>query len=171
MRPYLLKIVLLLLLGASPAFAAETGPLKVVPPDGWKLEYNGTNGLDFYAFSSTNVDDGLMMISKWPVAMDPGDIPATLRQMTDRALKDTKGLKEITELTTNYEVVTFTGEQCKGSYTALKFISNTRTNRIVETSSLFMMTINGQMWSGYFQGTTEYWTQALDTVKNLKTAN
>jgi len=169
MRRHIIKIAILCLMQTALAFASECGPLKMSLPDGWKLEYTETNGLDCYN-ATPNKTETVCAFYKYPVPMNPGDIPATLMKITDGVSKGSKGYKEFTYVSEKYEVVPFAGEQCKGSYTVLKFISNTRTNSFVETSSLFMMTINGQIWNGHYQGTAEQWVQALGLLKSIKTA-
>jgi hypothetical protein len=168
MQRHLLKLALLFLMQCALAFASEGSPLKTSLPDGWKLEYTETNGFDFYKATPKEAGDAVLFFTKGPVSMSSGDIPAALRKMVDDVLNKSKEHKEFTYVSKKYEVVAFAGEQCKGSYVVLKFISNTRTNSFVETSSLFMITINGQIWVGHFQGTTEQWAQALGLLKSIK---
>ena len=166
MQRHLLKLALLFLMQYSLAFASESGPLKTSLPDGWKLEYTETNGFDFYMATPREVGDAVLFFNKCPVTMSPKDIPATLRKMADDISKKSEGYKEITGVSKKYELVAFGGEQCKGTYVDLKIISNT--NKVRHLHIIFMMTVNGQIWAGHFQGTTEQWAQALGLLKSIR---
>jgi hypothetical protein len=166
MQRHLLKFTLLVLMQCALAFASEGGPLKTSLPDGWKLECTETNGFDFYKATPKEAGDAYLLFYKCSVSMSPGDIPAALRDWADRILKKSEGHKEITVVSKKYELVAFGGEQCKGTYVDLKIVSNTSKVRFLDV--IFMMTINGQIWNGQFQGTTEQWAQALGLLKSIK---
>ena len=148
--------------------AAENDTLKIQTPDGWNLEYKGTNGLDSYLVTP-NKTETVCTFNKLPAPINPEDIPATLREMADGILKDSKGRKEITVVSEKYEVVAFEEEQCKGDFIDLKIVSNTK--KVSSVNVVFMMTIKGQTWNGFFLGTAEQWTQALAMLKSIKIAN
>jgi hypothetical protein len=142
MQRHLLKLALLFLMQCSLVFASEGGPLKTSLPDDWKLEYTETNGFDFYIATPKEAGDAVLFFNKCTVTLSPGDIPAALRKMADDILKKSEG------------------------YIELKIISNT--SKVRHLDIIFMMTINGQIWAGHFQGTTEQWTQALGLLKSIK---
>ena len=67
------------------------GPLQISPlPPGWKLEYSGENGIDFYSVLPRPEGSGVLMFSRWPPASKPEDIPALVRKIADGFLESAR---------------------------------------------------------------------------------
>jgi hypothetical protein len=160
----LFSLVLLAVTHCEFVFAAE-GPLQMSSPQtGWVVHYTGTNELDFYSVTTEKGGGGLLMFSKWPPATKPEEITATMRKMADTFVKNAKKSADLKLIDEKYELEPFAGDHCKGTYARFRFMAGE--NESVQT--MFMMSIDGQIWNGQFTGKQTDWTEALKLLKTIR---
>jgi len=151
--------------GCSRGPAAHVSPIVLPPaPAGWTESYQYTNGIDFYVGTSSNI--GLLMFSKWFPASQPGDIPGIMKGMASDLAKSTPSATGRLRTLAPPPVQTFTGPNCRG-YFALLHVP-LATNALPLDSCVFMMTIDGEIWNGQFNGKPAEWDAALGVLKQLK---
>ena len=165
MRFLFIQILLLLVTQARVACAID-GPLQISPlPSGWKLQYQGTNGIDFYSVTSRKEGSGVLMFSKWPPPSRPEDIPALVRKLADGFVMQAKNSPEFTLTSEKYEVQQFAGDHCKGNYAIFQIKSADGNN--TGTLAVFMMSVDRQIWNGQFNGKMDDWVEALKLLKAI----
>jgi predicted AlkP superfamily pyrophosphatase or phosphodiesterase len=148
---------------AQPA-AANSGPLHVTLPDGWKMEYKSDEGLNFYAITPEEQGAGLLMFHKWPLPTRPEDIRNTVSRMAVDALKKLKAQPNVSLASESYLLESFAGPQCKGNYSLFHLKGVAGEN----VSAMFMMSVGDAVWNGQFTGAEELWPQALKMLVTLK---
>jgi len=144
--------------------AAADGPLEMVVPEGWTLEYKGENGVDFYSLTPPSAGSGLLMFFKWPAPTQPREIPMLVKKLADGFVKaSAKGGKY--KLTNKkYEIEKLSGEHCVGNHTAF-WIKSGKDDML---QGIFMVSVDGQVWNGQFTGQSEHWLTSLKLLKTLK---
>ncbi len=149
------------LVGCSPV---GKGPLSFQSPARWKVEHQTPGGLHFYTVTAGTADGGLLMFSQWPPPSRPEEIPGLVQKLADGFLNKAKQSSEFTLVTQEYRVEQFTGPQCQGSYAVFQ-ISSSGTNVL---QAMFMMSVDGTVWSGQFTGPSNAWIQAIGVLKSVK---
>ncbi len=144
----------------------EKGTLAIQPPAGWNLEHRTAGGLvDFYALKTGSGEvEGLLMFSKWPPPNRTEEIPGIVRKLADGFLEEAKKSAEFTLSSEKYEIEQFAGDHCQGSYVTFQ----TASGGTDALQAMFMMSVDGEMWSGQFTGKPDHWTVALGLLKALK---
>jgi len=147
---------------AKPSQPQSEGPLRVSPlPAGWKFEYDNTKGIDFYSAMPQPEGSGVLMFSRWPPPSKPEDIPALVRQIADGFLENAKKSPGVALTSEKYDLKQFVGDHCQGNYAVFQL-------RNAGVQAMFMMSVNGQTWSGQFTGTPDDWQKALELLKTIK---
>ncbi|MCX6900238.1 MAG: hypothetical protein NT105_16260 [Verrucomicrobia bacterium] len=163
MRYILFAMMLMVVTGCHLAVAAE-GPLAMTLPEGWRLEYKGDNGVDFYSVTPAIASNGLLMFFKWPPPARPEEIPALVRKLADGFVKAAARTGKYKLTSKQYEVERLEGEHCTGNHAAFWFKSGTDD----QVQGIFMLNVDGQIWNGQFTGQSENWLQALRLLKTIK---
>ena len=104
------------------------------------------------------------MFSQWPPPSKPEDIPTLVQQLADGFLKEAKKSSEFTLTSEEYRIEQFAGEQCRGSYATFQ-TSIGGTNAL---QTMFMMSVDGEIWNGQFNGPSDAWRQALTVLRSIK---
>jgi len=163
MRTLLPTVLAVLLVGCSPA---DKSPLSVQLPANWKAQHKLTDGDDYYTITAKKRADGLLTFSTFPpVSAAPENLPELVKALADEYLKEAKNSKDFTVVSEDYQVEQFGGGQCQGSYATLQL----RRGGANIVQALFVMQVDGRIWSGQFTGVPDAWKQALTVLKNLKT--
>ena len=167
MATYCLAIIAICLLpiGCSREVPAENEALVVKPPTGWHLEHQTAEGLDFYSLRTDSKDHALLMFSKWPPPSKPDEIPSIVQTLAEGFLDQAKESTEFSLVDERYEIEQFSGDHCKGSYAVFRI--ETADTHTVQT--MFMMSVDGQIWNGQFTGPSERWIEALKLLTTIKT--
>jgi len=156
----------MIFLGATrcPLAVAAEGPLEMTVPEGWRLEYKGDNGVDFYSVTPAIASNGLLMFFKWRPPTRPEEIPGLVRKLADGFVKAAARAGKYKLTSKQYEVERLAGEHCKGNHAAFWFKSGTDD----QVQGIFMLSVDGQIWNGQFTGQSENWLQALRLLKTIK---
>ena len=142
--------------------SGSNGPLKVRSlPEGWKLKYDDTKGINFYSIAPQPDGGGVLMFSRWSPGGKSSDVPAVVRQIADGYVEELKKLPGHGYKNGNYDLLPFAGEYCQGDYGVFK-IANTGSIQV-----MFAMSVNGQIWNGQFTGTPYDWHLSLELLKAL----
>jgi hypothetical protein len=143
------------------------GPLQVSAlPTGWKLKYNGANGIDFYSVATQAEGSGLLMFSRWPPPSKPEDIPALVRQIADGFANSAKKQPGLALTSEKHTLEPFTGDHCKGTYAVFR-LGGAGAGTV---QTMFAMSVDGQTWNGQFTGRPGDWAEALKLLATLKIA-
>jgi hypothetical protein len=154
----------LLLVGCSRTVPVGQGPLAVEPTPGWQLQRTTTAGLEFYTLTKGSSGEGLLMFSKWPAPTKPDEIPGLLHKLADGFVEQAKKTTKFELSSDLYEIKEFAGAQCSGNYATFRFKSP-NTNAI---QTLFMMSVDEEVWNGQFTGKPEQWPQTLKLLMSIK---
>jgi hypothetical protein len=104
------------------------------------------------------------MFSKWPVPTKPDEMPGLLWKLADGFVEQAKKPAKFELSSDLFEIEEFAGAQCSGNYAAFRFKSpNTNT-----VQTLFMMSVDGEVWNGQFTGKPEQWPQTLKLLMSIK---
>ena len=170
--PAVALIILILLCRA----VASAGPLVVQCPQDWKLERktNSINTLsgryEFYSLMRQS-GEGLLMFSPWPPGGSSNDIPALVKELADRFVKDARKSTSKVKLTSDtYHIEQFDGDQCHGSFVLFEDIAPPH-SAAPSVLAMFFIYVDGRLWNGQFTGSRDGWDQALPVLKSLKTDN
>ena len=166
MRKHIQAVIVLGLLFAG-CLTARPGSLSFQTPGAWKSLDQPSGGTDSYAF--TNKAGNLLMFSPWPPPSKPEDIPALVRQLSDRFVKDAKNAQALTNVsfpTYEYRISQFSGPHCNGSY--VTFEATVRSTGTKIWQAKFLMSVDGLVWNGQFTGPPAAWEQALAMLKSTK---
>ncbi len=166
MRKRIQAFILLGLLFAG-CLSARPGSLSFKTPADWKSLDPPPGETDFYSF--TNKAGNLLMFSPWPAPSKPEDIPALVRQLADRFVKNAKNAQALTNLTFStyeYRIRQFSGAHCSGSYVAFEVTVRETGTKMLQ--ALFMMAVDGRVWNGQFTGPPDAWQQALAMLRSVK---
>lgn len=147
-----------------PLAVAAEGPLEMTVPDGWKLEYRGDNGVDFYSVTPASAGTGLLMFFKWPPPTRVEEIPMLVRKLADGFVKATAKAGKYKLNSKKYEVERLEGEHSKGNHAAFWL----KSGKDDFMHGIFMMSVDGQIWNGQFTGQSEHWLQSLRLLKTIK---
>ncbi len=164
----ILSAMLMLAAARCPLAAAADGPLDVPVPAGWKMEYQGTDGLDFYSVVPQPAGSGLLMFYKWPPPAKPEEIPALVRNLAGDFVAAVKKGKAVLA-SEKCEVEGFVGAHCKGSYVVFRFKSEGVDGP--QMHAVFMMSVDGLIWNGQFTGKPDDWAGALKLLNAIKKKN
>ena len=166
MRKHIQAVIVLGLLFAG-CLSARPGSLSFQIPADWKSRDQPSGGVDFYAF--TNKVGNLLMFSPWSPRSKPEEIPALVRQLSDRFVKDVKDSQVLTNVTLStheYRIRQFSGAHCNGSY--VTFEATVRTTGAKMLQAMFMMSVDSRVWNGQFTGPPDAWEQALAMLESVK---
>jgi hypothetical protein len=161
MRTLLPAILALVLVGCSPTIK---GPLSFQPPQDWKVAKESDP--NFYSVTAKNPDEGLLMLSEWPLSARADEMPALVQQLADGFPKKASTSPEFTLSSQEHRVESFSGEQCQGSYATFQATSTASGKNIL--LAMFMVSVDGKIWNGQFTGTPDAWKQALNVLKGIK---
>ena len=165
---YMLPVILMLAAARCLLAAAADGPLDVPVPAGWKMEYQGTDGLDFYSVVPQPAGSGLLMFYKWPPRTKPEEIPALVRNLAGDYVDAVKKGSAVLA-GDKREVEGFAGAHCKGSYVVFRFKGEDAGGPPMH--AIFMMSADGLIWNGQFTGKPDDWAEALKLLNAIKKKN
>ena len=146
---------------AWPLLPLEQGPLQLSVPAGWTMEYRRSASSDFYS-AFPHVIGGFLAFYRWSPGGKPEDIPAEVRKMAGE-LSDGATKESDDKVSKEYDLDSFAGDDCKGTYAVFR-VGNTNANMVL---TVFIMSVEGQLWHGQFSGKTERWKQAMNLLKSI----
>jgi hypothetical protein len=141
----------------GPSQQRAEGPLEMSIPAKWTLQYRAKS--DLYAVSTQVNGSGLLMFGKLPPRGKPGDIPALVRNLADRFVSHNLALAS-----EKYDIESFASDHSQGSCAVFR-MGRADTNLV---QVMFLMSVDGELWSGQFGGESEHWRQALDVLKTVR---
>jgi hypothetical protein len=151
----------LILTGCSPE---GRGPISFQSPADWKVEWKKRGPVDSYALTTPAAGQGLLMFTRWPPPNRPEEIPSLVEKLADQFRRQATVSSDVQLASDEYNIVPFSGAHCRGNYATFRI--NSGPADILQ--AMFLMDIDGQMWSGQFTGSTESWTQALCVLKSIQ---
>ncbi len=156
-----LAVMGFILAGCSPG---GEGPVSFQSPADWKVEWKKNGKIDSCALTTPTAGQGLLMFAPWPPRNRPEEIPSLVEKLANQ-FKRQAGMSSGFQLASDeYNIVPFSGAHCQGRYATFRI--NSGPADILQ--AMFLMDIDGQLWSGQFTGTTESWTQALSVLKSIR---
>jgi hypothetical protein len=103
------------------------------------------------------------MLSTWPPPSKPEEIPTLVRRLADGFAAQAKSASDF-QVDSNYALQEFNTPACIGSYA----VFNAREHGTNFVQALFMVGLQGKVWSGQFTGSQLSWEQALSMLQTLK---
>ncbi len=159
----LIVLITLFAVGCSGSGRPSSGPLKCSAPPGWKVEYDGKNGVDFYSATPADPGKGVLMFYTWVPPSKPEEIPMLVQQMA-RIFPTSVGTTNFTLAERGPAVHQFHGTACSGSFASYGFGNDA--DGFVQ--AIFMLHLDGQIWNGQFTGSPQDWTRSLELLKSLE---
>lgn len=144
----------------------QGAPLHLEVPKGWQLEVRETNGMFFYSLSlgAEGEAESLLMFYRWPAPVSPRQMPALVNEMADSFAESLRQKEELDFLEPDYDIETFQGSNVE--VRAARFSSEEGGRDVAQV--MFMMNLDGALWSGQFTGANDHWTTAAKALKTIE---
>ena len=148
--------------GSSPHSSVARGSLSIPSSAGWKIEHD-LEGVESYMLTSTS-GKGWFRLIQWAPPLRPEEFPAIVRKFADGFVKKIKESAEFKLTDEKYVVEEFAGDHCKGCFATLRV----RGEGIESLRIAFMLSVDGQVWNGQFNGKIEQWPEVFKMLKSIK---
>jgi hypothetical protein len=148
--------------GCSPHSSGASGSLSIPSSAGWKIAHQ-PGEVESYMLTST-FGEGWCMINQIGAPTKPEEFPAIVRKFADAFVKKIKESVEFTLTDEKYVVEEFAGDHSKGCFATLRV----RGEGIESLRVTFMMSVDGQVWNGQFNGKIEQWPEVFKMLKSIK---
>ncbi len=160
-RSLVLGVMSCALAGCSPG---GKGPVSFQSPVDWKVEWKKNGRVDLYALTTPTAGQGLLMFSQWPPPNRPEEIPSLVERLADQFKQQARMSSAFQLASEEYNIEPIAGAHCQGNYATFRVSSGPAD--ILQ--AMFLMNIDGQLWSGQFTGTTDTWAQAVAVLQSTR---
>ena len=162
MRNFLLLAALVLVAACSRG-GAKAVSLDFAVPEGWSTPRKDRSGGTAYALYAKE-GGGVLTFSKWTGPGQAADIPRLEQTLSGEFLKRVQESDVLALRDEQYERGQIAGGHCQGQFV----IFHMKTGESTNLTSVFMFSVDGQLWHGSFSGSAAQWAQALKVLGELK---